>query len=63
LFINLTPFIPLSTLGEGEDIKKRGFAPLRLPIIFGDFATTGREKESFRGEAYEGGLGGKKRII
>jgi len=28
LFINLTPCIPLSTLGEGDDIKKRGFAPL-----------------------------------
>ena len=29
LFIYLTPFIPLSFQGEGEDIKKRGFAPLR----------------------------------
>jgi hypothetical protein len=28
ILINLTPFIPLSTLGEGEDIKKEGLAPL-----------------------------------
>jgi len=26
-FINLTPFIPLSTLGEGEEIEKRGRSP------------------------------------
>jgi len=25
----LTPSFPLSFKGEGEDIKKRGFAPLR----------------------------------
>jgi len=29
--ITLTPFIPLSLKGEGEDIKKRGYAPLRHP--------------------------------
>ena len=30
MYINLTPFIPLSTLGEGEEIKKRGAnAPLK----------------------------------
>jgi hypothetical protein len=28
IIINLTPFIPLSTLGEGEDfLKKRGLKP------------------------------------
>jgi len=27
-FINLTPFVPLSTLGEGEEIEKRGLRPL-----------------------------------
>jgi hypothetical protein len=32
LFINLTPFIPLSTPGEGEEFLERGFAPL-LPIL------------------------------
>jgi len=31
LFIYLTPLIPLSFKGEGEDIKKRGEASLRLP--------------------------------
>jgi len=37
LFINLTPFIPLSLKGEGEEILERGFAPLLstlpLPLI------------------------------
>jgi len=28
LFINLTPFIPLSFKGEGEEILKRGALPL-----------------------------------
>jgi len=28
LFVNLTPFIPLSFGGEGEEIVERGFAPL-----------------------------------
>ncbi len=28
LFINLTPFIPLSLKGEGEEILERGKAPL-----------------------------------
>jgi len=32
LFINLTPFIPLSLKGEGEEILERGFAPL-LPTL------------------------------
>jgi len=35
LFINFTPFIPLSFLkGEGEEILERGFAPLlsALPL-------------------------------
>jgi len=32
LFINLTPFIPLSFKGEGEEILERGFAPL-LPTL------------------------------
>jgi hypothetical protein len=31
IFIYLTPLLPLSFEGEGEVIKKRGFAPLRLP--------------------------------
>jgi len=30
--IYLTPFVPLSLKGEGENIKKRGFAPLKLPF-------------------------------
>jgi len=30
LFIDLTPFIPLSLKGEGEEIFERGFAPLWL---------------------------------
>ncbi len=35
LFINLTPLIPLSTLGEGEE-KKEGLRPSRTPYnIFG----------------------------
>ena len=29
--VYLSPCIPLSFKGEGEDIKKRGFAPLRHP--------------------------------
>jgi len=28
LFIDLTPFIPLSLKGEGEETLERGFAPL-----------------------------------
>jgi hypothetical protein len=28
LLINLTPFVPLSTLGEGEEKKKEGAKPL-----------------------------------
>jgi len=28
IFINLTPFIPLSLKGEGEEILERGFTPL-----------------------------------
>jgi len=32
LFINLTPFIPLSLKGEGEEIVERGEAPL-LPTL------------------------------
>jgi hypothetical protein len=33
LFINLTPFIPLSLKGEGEEILERGFAPLLLTLL------------------------------
>jgi len=37
LFIDLTPFIPLSLKGEGEEILERGFAPLfstpPLPLL------------------------------
>jgi len=32
LFIDLTPFIPLSLKGEGEEILERGYAPL-LPTL------------------------------
>jgi hypothetical protein len=32
LSIYLTPCIPLSFKGEGEDFMKRGAAPLKLPI-------------------------------
>ncbi|MBA7658200.1 hypothetical protein ES703_66149 [subsurface metagenome] len=34
--INLTPFIPISFKGEGEDIKKKGEAPLKhlISLIF-----------------------------
>jgi hypothetical protein len=33
-YINLTPFVPLSTLGEGEEIKKRGGeAPSKTPLL------------------------------
>jgi hypothetical protein len=32
-FIYLTPFIPLSFKGEGEEKKKRGFAPLKLYVL------------------------------
>jgi len=31
LFIDLTPFIPLSLKGEGEEILERGFASLKHP--------------------------------
>jgi hypothetical protein len=33
LFNDLTPFIPLSLKGEGEEILERGFAPLRHPLL------------------------------
>jgi len=33
LFTNLTPFIPLSFKGEGEDIKRGADAPLRHPFL------------------------------
>jgi hypothetical protein len=29
---NLTPFIPLSFEGEGEELKKRDKAPLKRPL-------------------------------
>jgi len=32
IYIYLTPLIPLSFKGEGEDTKKRGEAPLRHPV-------------------------------
>jgi len=31
-FSYLTPCVPLSFKGGGEDIEKRGFAPLKLPF-------------------------------
>jgi len=33
--ITLTPFIPLSLEGEGEDIKKEGLSPLSNTPYFG----------------------------
>jgi hypothetical protein len=34
IFVNLTPFIPLSTLGEGKIIRKEGRKPLlNSPLI------------------------------
>jgi hypothetical protein len=32
VFINLTPLIPLSFKGEGEETLERGFAPLLLTL-------------------------------
>jgi len=32
MFINLTPFVPLSFEGEGEETLERGFAPLLLTL-------------------------------
>ena len=29
--VTLTPFIPLSLEGEGEEYEKRGYAPLKRP--------------------------------
>ena len=34
LCINLTPFIPLSTLGEGEEFLRGGFAPSQVHSPF-----------------------------
>jgi hypothetical protein len=42
LFINLTPFIPLSLKGEGEEILEEGLAPL---------LNTPKSRELKRGEA------------
>jgi len=33
LFINLTPFIPLSFKGEGEGLVLKGLRPFKLPLI------------------------------
>ena len=33
LFINLTPFIPLSFEGEGEGLLLKGLRPFKLPSI------------------------------
>jgi len=33
LFIDLTPFVPLSLKGEGEEILERGSVPLKPPIL------------------------------
>jgi len=36
IFVNLTLFVPLSFVeGEGEEIKKRGSAPLKLSFYLG----------------------------
>jgi len=32
MFINLTPFVPFSFKGEGEETLERGFAPLLLTL-------------------------------
>jgi len=42
LFINLTPFIPLSLKGEGEDYGRGASAPLKHP----DFGELKRGKAS-----------------
>jgi len=40
IVVTLIPCVPLSLKGEGEGFWKRGFAPLKLPIIiFGGFAS------------------------
>jgi len=50
LIINLTPFIPLSSKGEGEEYHKRGFASLQLS--FSTYYFEGEGKEILeRGEA------------
>ncbi|MCL0091867.1 hypothetical protein M1N59_01205 [Dehalococcoidales bacterium] len=33
MFINLTPFIPLSFKGEGEDLFLKGLRPFKLPLL------------------------------
>jgi len=33
VFINLTPFIPLSAKGEGEGEVLKGLRPFKLPLI------------------------------
>jgi len=33
IFINLTPFIPLSFKGEGEGLVLKGQSPFNLPLI------------------------------
>ena len=52
LFINLTPCIPLSNLGEGEDIKKEG----RQPLL-----NTPKIGESKRGRTSIGRVGWEER--
>jgi len=57
IFINLTPLIPLSTLGEGEENFKRGASPLLNTQVKArgkrySFPLTNQE---FGGEASEGG--------
>jgi hypothetical protein len=42
LSIYLTPFLPLSVKGEGEGFWKRGFAPLKTPLMI---FTPSKERE------------------
>jgi len=69
LFINLTPLIPLSTLGEGKG-KKEG----RQPLLDAPLSESPSRRKRFRegacpktrelerGEASVGWVGGKKEI-
>jgi len=35
LFIDLTPSVPLSFEGEGEELVLKGLRPFNLPLIYG----------------------------
>ncbi len=48
LFINLTPSFPLSTLEEGEEIRKEGRLPLLDTPLRQEIGGKAPRKESFR---------------